>query len=136
MLFQENEQFRQYALTALRVMTGFLFMPHGAQKLFGALGAEAAAPLMSLRGLAGILEFFGGLAILIGLFTRPVAFVLCGMMAVAYWMAHGTQAFWPLLNRGELAVLYCFVYLFLWANGGGEYSVDAWLRRRKQGGEY
>jgi len=120
----------ELTLNLLRVITGFLFMPHGAQKLFGVLGRDAV-PWMSLMGLAGILEFFGGILILLGIFTRPVAFVLAGQMAVAYFMAHGHQALLPIANGGELAVLYCFVFLFLFANGGGEFSVDGWLRRRK-----
>jgi putative oxidoreductase len=80
--------------------------------------------------LAGVLEFFGGIALILGIFTRQVAFVLAGQMAAAYWMAHGREAFWPILNRGELAALYCFVFLFLFAHGGGEFSIDGWLRRR------
>lgn len=120
----------ELTLNLLRVITGFLFIPHGAQKLFGVLGREAV-PLMSLPGAAGVLEFFGGILILFGIFTRPVAFVLSGQMAVAYWMAHGTQAPLPIANGGELAVLYCFVFLFLFANGGGEYSVDGLMRGRK-----
>lgn len=119
-----------FALNLLRIITGFLFIPHGAQKLFGALGREAV-PLMSLAGIAGILEFFGGIAILLGLFTRPVAFVLSGLMASAYWMAHGLQNFWPILNKGELAALYCFVFLFLAARGGGNFSVDGCLRKNR-----
>jgi putative oxidoreductase len=118
------------ALNLLRAITGFLFLAHGAQKLFGALGGEAVPP-MSLMGAAGALEFFGGLLILFGLFTRPVAFVLSGQMAVAYWMAHAPRGGLPIANGGELAVLYCFVFLFLFAHGGGDYSVDGWLRRRK-----
>ena len=125
-----GEKLGEMTLNSLRIITGFLFIPHGAQKLFGVLGREAV-PLMSLPGVAGVLEFFGGILILFGIFTRPVAFVLSGQMAVAYWMAHGRQAFLPIANGGELAVLYCFVFLFLFANGGGELSVDGWLRRRK-----
>lgn len=124
------------ALNLLRIISGFLLMPHGAQKLFGMFGGfrgqlGATAPLFSLMGLAGILEFFGGLAILLGLFTRPVAFILSGLMAVAYFMAHAPKGFWPLLNRGELAALYSFVFLFLAATGGGELSIDGLLRKRK-----
>lgn len=110
-------------LNALRIITGFLMIPHGAQKLFGVLGREAA-PLASLSGVAGVLEFFGGLAILLGFYTRPVAFVMSGLMAAAYWMAHGTKVFWPILNQGELAVLYCFVFLYLATQGGGDWSID------------
>jgi putative oxidoreductase len=125
------------ALNLLRIISGFLLMPHGAQKLFGMFGGfrgqpGATAPPFSLIGLAGILEFFGGLAILLGLFTRPVAFVLSGLMAVAYFMAHAPKGFWPLLNRGELAAIYSLVFLFLAAAGGGELSVDGLLRKRKR----
>ncbi len=122
--------FDKIALNLLRIMTGFLLVPHGAQKLFGVLG-KPAVDLASLSGLAGVLEFFGGLAILLGLFTRPVAFVLSGMMAVAYFKAHGFDAFWPILNDGELAALYCFVFFFLSAHGGGGFSLDGRLRSRK-----
>jgi putative oxidoreductase len=117
-------------LSLLRAVTGLLFLQHGAQKLFGALGGQAV-PRVSLLGLAGVLEFFGGTLILFGLFTRPVALVLSGQMAVAYWMAHAPRGGLPIGNGGELAVLYCFVYLFLFANGGGGLSVDGWLRGRK-----
>jgi putative oxidoreductase len=117
-------------LGLLRAVTGFLFLQHGAQKLFGALGGQVV-PRMSLFGLAGVLEFFGGVLILFGLFTRPVALVLSGEMAVAYWMVHAPRGGLPIGNGGEPAVLYCFVFLFLFANGGGDLSVDGWLRRRK-----
>jgi len=120
----------EISLNALRIIAGFLLMPHGAQKMFGVLGREAVA-LGSLPGVASVLELFGGFLVLIGLYTRPTAFVLSGLMAVAYWMAHGTQAFLPIVNRGELAALYCFVFLFLWGNGGGDFSVDGWLRKRR-----
>jgi len=121
------------ALNLLRIVTGFLFLPHGAQKLFGVLGRDGPVPLLSLLGLAGVLEFFGGLAVLIGLFTRPVAFLLAGQMAVAYWWAHGRQALLPIMNRGELAALYCFVFLLLWTHGGGDFSLDGWMKKRKAG---
>ncbi|HVF66334.1 MAG TPA: DoxX family protein, partial [Pyrinomonadaceae bacterium] len=98
-------------LSVLRIITGFLFMAHGAQKLFGFLAPPgmSSAPTGSLMWVAGVLEFFGGLLFLIGLFTRPVAFILSGLLAVAYFMAHAPGGFWPLQNKGELAVLYCFV---------------------------
>jgi len=120
-------------LSVLRIAIAFLFMPHGAQKLFGFLATPEAvsAPLFSIVGLAGVLEFFGGLFILLGLFTRPVAFILSGMMAVAYFMAHAPQGFWPLQNKGELAVLYCFAFLYLAVAGGGSWSLDHLLRRDK-----
>ncbi len=117
-------------LSVLRIIAGFLFMAHGSQKLLGfPAGPDMRQPeLMSLPGLAGVLELFGGALLLLGLFTRPVAFVLSGLMAVAYFMAHAPQGFWPILNRGELAVLYCFVFLYLSAAGGGEWSLDRLLR--------
>jgi putative oxidoreductase len=127
-------------LSILRIITGFLFMAHGMQKLLGyppsAQGGGGGGSLPTLMLVAGILELGGGLLILIGLFTRPVAFILAGMMAVAYWMAHGSQmfknpsAFWPIVNQGELAVIYCFVFLFFAFAGGGAWSADNALRRR------
>ena len=125
-------RFKDHTLTALRIMAGFMFMLHGAQKLFGFLLREGGsiAPLLSLRGFAGVLEFFGGAAILLGLFTQPVAFVLSGQMAVAYFMAHFPRSFWPIENRGEHAVLYCFVFLFLATSGGGKWSLDHLLRKK------
>ena len=112
-----------------RIIMAFLFMQHGGQKLFSYPTAPQNQPeLLSLLGLAGLLEFFGGLFILLGLFTRPVAFILSGQMAVAYFMAHGPRGFWPIVNGGELAVLYCFGYLYLAAAGGGTWSLDHILR--------
>jgi putative oxidoreductase len=120
------------ALSVLRIVAAFLFMQHGAQKLLGFPdGQQPGPPLNSLAGIAGILELFGGLLLLLGLFTRPVAFILSGQMAVAYFMAHAPQGFWPILNRGELAALYCFVFLYLSAAGGGEWSLDNIFRRKK-----
>jgi putative oxidoreductase len=119
-----------FTLNALRIMTGFLFAQHGAQKLFGVLGRDAVE-IVSRSGVTGVLEFFGGMAIIVGICTRQVAFVLSGLMAAAYWIAHGTEAFWPIVNGGELAALFCFVYLFLFAHGGGEFSIDGWLRSRR-----
>ena len=117
--------------SVLRIVAGFLFMSHGMQKLLG-FPARAAHPfqLFTLSGFAGVLELFGGILLLIGLFTRPVAFILSGEMAFAYFIAHAPQNFWPLINRGELAVLYCFVFLYFAVAGGGAWSVDRALRGR------
>lgn len=115
---------------ALRIVAGLLFWQHGVQKLLGGMGGSSVE-LFSLMGLAGILEFFGGILILAGLFTRPVAFVLAGEMAAAYFLSHFPEAFWPIQNRGELAALYCFIFLFFFAAGPGRFSVDAWLKRRR-----
>ena len=119
-------------LSVLRAVAAFLFIPHGAQKLFGvpADPPKEAVELLSLMGVAGVLEFFGGLLLLAGLFTRPVAFILSGQMAVAYFMAHAPKGFWPILNGGELAALYSFLFLYLAASGGGPWSCDHWLRKR------
>jgi putative oxidoreductase len=120
-------------LSVLRIVTAFLFMPHGAQKLFGFLAPEHTVlpPLFSLLGLAGVLEFFGGLFILLGVFTRPVAFILSGEMAVAYFMVHAPKGFWPLRNGGDLAAILSFVFLYLALAGGGAWSVDRLWRRDK-----
>ena len=117
-------------LSVLRMMTGFLFITHGMQKLFAFPVAQPQEPIAlgSLLGVAGLLEFTGGLLILVGLFTRPVAFVLSGEMAVAYFLRHAPKGFWPALNGGELAVLYCFLFLFLAAAGAGAWSLDSVLR--------
>jgi putative oxidoreductase len=122
---------QDWALTLLRVVTGLLFMQHGVQKLFGWLGGKQVETLASQMGLAGILELVGGLLIVLGLFTRPVAFVLAGEMAVAYFMRHAPNGFWPIQNRGEPAVLFCFIFLFFAAWGAGPASLDA-LRARER----
>jgi putative oxidoreductase len=112
-------------LSVLRIMTGLLFMEHGTQKLFGFPPSPNPGPaLLSLLGVQGILELIGGLLILIGFLTRPVAFILAGDMAVAYFMAHAPRGFFPVLNGGQLAILYCFVFLYLFVAGGGVWSVD------------
>ena len=116
-------------LSVLRIVLGFLLIPHGLQKMFGLMGGKQVE-LTSLLGLAGVIELFGGILILVGLFTRPVAFIVSGFAAFAYFMAHAPQGFWPILNKGELAVVYCFVYLYLAAAGGGEWSLDRLLRSR------
>jgi len=127
------ETWRPRALAVLRIVTAYLFIQHGTAKLFGAPHQAMfdGLQLMSLVGLAGILEVAGGALLLIGLCTRPVAFALCGFMAVAYFMAHASQGnvLLPMLNQGELAVLYCFVFLYLVFAGAGAWSVDA-VRRR------
>ena len=121
--------------SVLRIVAAFLFIAHGTQKLFAwpVSEPETVVPLVSLAGLAGLLETFGGLLLLVGLFTRPVAFVLAGEMAVAYFKAHAPRDFWPILNQGELAVLYCFLFLYFAAAGPGPWSIDA-LRWRNRGG--
>jgi putative oxidoreductase len=112
------------ALAVLRIMTALLFMQHGTQKILGFPPSDMETAILSLAGIAGLLELFGGLLVLIGLFTRPVAFVLSGEMAVAYWMVHAPQSFFPIVNGGDSAVLYCFVFLYLVFAGPGAWSID------------
>ena len=112
-------------LSIMRIVTGFLFMQHGGQKIFGYPSPQRYEfDLFSMSGVAGTLELLGGLLIVIGLFTRPTAFVLSGLMAFAYFIAHAPKGFWPILNGGELAAMYSFVFLYLAAAGAGEWSVD------------
>ena len=112
-------------LSIMRIVVGFLFMEHGGAKLFNIPPVPQPPPhLPPLMVVAGILECFGGFLVLIGAFTRPVSFILAGEMAVAYFLAHAPHGFWPMLNKGELAVLYCFVFLYLAAAGSGAWSVE------------
>ncbi|HEY6209638.1 MAG TPA: DoxX family protein [Gemmatimonadales bacterium] len=118
-----------YLRSILRIVAAFLFMQFGTAKLFAFPAAimpgGGTAPITTLAGIAGILETFGGLFLLGGLFTRPVAFILSGEMAVAYFLGHAPQGFWPVLNQGHPAILFCFIWLYLSAAGPGPWSVDA-----------
>ena len=122
-----SEAWRPYLLSVLRVVTALLFIPHGTAKLFGWPRVDYfdGLQIFSLVGFAGVLEVFGGLLLLVGLFTRSVAFLLSGLMAAAYFIGHAGQGLLPLLNGGELAALYSFVFLYFVAAGGGVWSVDA-----------
>lgn len=119
--FMRPYEAHTYAL--MRIVTGLLFLWHGSQKLLG-FPVEAREAPAYITYVAGPIELVGGVLVMIGLFTRWSAFLCSGLMAAAYWMAHGTQALFPIENRGELAVLYCFVFLFIAAKGGGLWSVD------------
>jgi putative oxidoreductase len=121
--FMSSYNSQAYAL--MRIVVGFLFLWHGAQKLFGIPTAMPGdVPAFIIYG-AGPIELIGGTLIMIGLFTSWTAFITSGHMAVAYWMVHGTKALLPIQNQGELAVLYCFVFLFISTQGSGIWSVDA-----------
>lgn len=122
----------------LRVVAGLLFYQVGSMKLLGWFGGMpghpgSTAPLMSQIGIGGLLEFVGGLMIMLGLLTRPVAFILSGEMAVAYWQFHAPNGAWPILNHGEPAVLFCFIFLYMAGRGGGDWSLDALIRRTRGG---
>jgi putative oxidoreductase len=126
--------FAPYLLSILRIVAAFLFIQVGTAKLFAFPGAimpgGGTAPLSSLPGIAGALETFGGLLLLVGLFTRPVAFLLSGEMAFAYFIGHAPQGFWPVLNMGTDAVFYAFLWLYISSAGAGPWSLDAIVRRR------
>ena len=115
-------KYSAYFYALLRIVAGLLFAQHGVQKLFGLLGGTRQ-PLMSQMGLAGIIETFGGLGIALGVFTSPLAFLASGQMAVAYFQAHLPRGFWPIQNGGELAVLNCFLFLYIASRGSGKWSL-------------
>jgi putative oxidoreductase len=132
---QTQSNYADLALALLRIIAGALFVQHGAQKLFGLFGglggSGASAQFLQLMWFAGVIEFVGGVCILLGLFTHPVAFLLSGEMAVAYFTGHATRGFWPLLNHGEPAILFCFIFLFLAVTGGGRFTLDKLKYKRK-----
>ena len=117
--------YRPYIYALLRMAAGLLFFLHGLPKLFGGFGRPAPVELMSQMGLAGIIEVIGGAMIALGLFTSPVAFLASGELAVAYFQAHAPRGLWPIMNGGELAALFCFVFLYFAAAGSGKWSIDS-----------
>jgi putative oxidoreductase len=127
-----------YLLSILRVVVAFLYMQVGTAKLFAfpaaVMPGGGTAPLTTLAGIAGVLETFLGPFLLVGLFTRPIAFILSGEMAFAYFIGHAPQGFWPVLNQGAPAVFYCFFFLYLSSAGGGAWSLDNLLRSRRRMG--
>ncbi len=125
-MFLSNYEAQIYA--ALRIVTGFLFLWHGSQKLFGYPPSDHNMP--TLMYIAGVIEFFGGLLVMIGLWTNWTAFICSGEMAYAYWAIHGIHTVLPLVNKGELAVIYCFLFLFIAARGAGVFSIDHLLERQ------
>jgi putative oxidoreductase len=127
-------RYSEMIYAVMRLVVGLLFACHGAQKLFGVFGGYmgtpgATAPLASLGGVGGVIELVGGLMIALGLYAGPAAFICSGTMAVAYFMAHASRGFWPIVNQGELAVVYCFLFLYIASRGSGLYSVEAALRK-------
>ena len=123
-----------YLLSVLRIMAAFVFVEYGTGKMLAWPGplmpGGGTAPLMTQAGIAGVLEMFGGGLLLLGLFTRPVAFLLSGEMAFAYFIGHAGRGFWPVLNQGAPAVIFCFLWLYISAAGGGPWSLDAAWKRR------
>lgn len=117
------ERYAPQVYALMRVVFGFLFIFHGLQKMFGLFGGRTAE-LLSLRGLAGVIEIAAGTLIMIGLYTRPAAFIASGQMAAAYFLSHQPQGFWPIQNRGELAALYCFAFLYIATRGKGAWGLD------------
>ena len=134
-LFEEGGWADRHArkmLSVLRIVTALLFLSHGLSKIVGIPMSSASFPTpWTLLWIAGMLELIGGFLLLIGLWSRPVAFLLAGEMAVAYWMVHAPGNFWPVLNGGESAILFCFVFLYVMMRGPGPWSVDCWLGQRR-----
>jgi putative oxidoreductase len=124
--FKWLDQYSDSLRGLTRIVIGFLFFQHGLQKLFGVLGGNQVE-LISLMGFAGVLEFFGGILFAIGSSTRLVAFILAGQMAFAYFIVHAPQGFWPIMNKGELAALYSFIFLYYSSTGGGKWSFDRFI---------
>ena len=118
-------RYSSYIYALLRIVAGLLFLQHGLQKLFGIPGTQPPVDVMTQAGLAGVIETIGGILIALGLFTSPVAFIASGEMAVAYFQVHAPRGFWPMMNGGELAALYCFIFLYFAAVGSGKWSVDS-----------
>ncbi|WP_296097607.1 DoxX family protein [uncultured Agrobacterium sp.] len=123
-VFEKLSRYQPYALAALRIIAALLFIEHGTQKLFGFPAATMEGSLPPLLLAAALLELVGGILILIGLFTRPVAFILSGQMAIAYFMAHAPKSVFPAINGGDAAILFCFIFLFLVTAGPGAFAVD------------
>jgi putative oxidoreductase len=131
-LISRRRSWAPHLLSVLRIVAAFLFVQFGSAKLFpfpaAIMPSGGTAPVASLPGIAGALEAFGGGLILLGVFTRPVAFLLAGEMAVAYFMGHAPQGFWPVLNQGTPAMLFCFIWLYISSAGAGPWSIDAFRR--------
>ena len=127
------ERYAPQVYALFRIVVGFLFMFHGAQKILGLFGGMGGgtAPMMSMPWIAGVIELVGGILVMIGLLTRIAAFICSGEMAAAYFMVHQPQGLWPIQNQGELAALYCFAFLYIAARGAGIWSADGAMGRRR-----
>jgi putative oxidoreductase len=127
------ERYAPQVYAVFRIVVGFLFMFHGAQKILGLFGGMGGgtAPMISMPWIAGVIELVGGILVMIGLLTRIAAFICSGEMAAAYFMVHQPQGLWPIQNQGELAALYCFAFLYIAARGAGIWSADGAMGRRR-----
>jgi len=123
-------KWQSHSLSILRIVVGLLFLEHGTGKYLGFPHLERVPDALSMQGVGGMFELVGGALMVIGLFTRPVAFILSGEMAVAYFYAHQPRAFFPILNAGEAAVLFCFIFLYIFFAGAGPWSLDAMMKRK------
>lgn len=121
---RQLQTFAPTMLGILRIVTGLLFMEHGTAKLLNFPASDMHPPLFSLFGFAGVLEIVGGILVLVGFWTRPVAFLLSGQMAIAYWMVHAPQNFFPVNNGGDAAILFCFIFLYFVFAGPGAFALD------------
>jgi putative oxidoreductase len=129
MLSPSPFSFSSYVLSIVRIIVGLLFLEHGTAKYLGFPSLARSTEALSMSGFGGLLELVGGALMVLGLFTRPVAFLLCGEMAVAYFYAHFPRNFFPVINGGDAAILYCFVFLYLMFSGAGPWSIDALIAR-------
>jgi putative oxidoreductase len=129
---QNTVQFSPYALTILRIVAALLFFEHGTSRLFGFPSPLPTPPIFTMYWFAGAIEFAGGALVAFGLFTRPAALIMSGLMAFAYFLSHAPNAFFPIINRGDSAILYCFVFLYIAIAGPGPWSLDAVMRRKRE----
>ena len=131
--FRADSRLIARALSVLRIVTALLFLQHGTGKILGfPMSSMAFPPPWTLFWIAGMLELIGGLLLLVGFLSRPVAFLLAGEMAIAYWMIHAPQDLYPVVNRGEAAILFCFIFLYIFFAGAGPWSVDCWLQKKRE----